>query len=588
MIASPARRARGHSPHAFAALLAVVSAGAALGAAIALDLPLRDPDNAAGPLYVRLPAIVALLVALDVLPRAVVRRRRGLPLAAAMREVLAARWSGPRVRLVIVGLACFYLTYVGYRNLKGFLPFAREGTADAALLALDGAMGFGSAPATLLHVLLGTGIAAHVLSVVYVAFLAFVPLSLGASLVWSRQLRSGYLYVTVLCLNWLLGALSYYLLPSLGPVFAQPELFSALPPTPVSELQAMLESDRRAVLDDPRTSDRVHGIAGFASLHVAIVFSAALVAHLLRLPVVLRAGLWAFLLLTVLATIYFGWHYLVDDAAGLIIGAAAVWLGALATGHSVPLPPRPAWTRAPIGERPSAERVSERRGSLLRVAAAVVAVGLLLAVLIARQGEVVARGNLHPAFDDYEVERVRIGGVELYVDRSSHAGDALTALALLLAAAVLLIAARRLSGPTRRAFQTAGAGASFLAADDLLSAHETIGHNLASLVEIPLVDHPDDAVLAVYAVVAAGFLWRQRALARGTPRGPWLVAGIAAALAVGHDVSPLHLGALEETLEVLAAGAGLIGVIALARTHVRAACREAASTRDPGPVGSRP
>ena len=351
MIASPARRARGRAPHAFAALLAIVSAAAALSAAITLDLPLRDPDNAAGPLYIRLPAIVALLVALDVLPRAVLRRRGGLPFAAAVREVIRSRWSGPRVRLVVVGLGCFYLTYAGYRNLKGFLPFAREGTEDAALLALDGAMGFGSAPSTLLHALLGTGIAAHVLSAVYVAFLAFVPLSLGAALVWCRRLRSGYLYVTVLCLNWLLGALSYYVLPSLGPVFAQPELFAALPPTPVSDLQAMLESDRRAVLEDPRTSDRVHGIAGFASLHVAIVFSAALVCHLLRLPRLVCAGMWAFLLLTVLATIYFGWHYLVDDAAGLVIGGAAVWLGALATGHRVPVPSRPAWTRMPRSAR---------------------------------------------------------------------------------------------------------------------------------------------------------------------------------------------------------------------------------------------
>lgn len=353
MTASLALRGRGRAPHAFAALLAVVSVAAALGAAIALDLPLRDPDNAAGPLYLRLPAIVALLVALDVLPRAVLRRRRGLAMGAAVREVVGSRWSGPRVRLVIVGLACFYLTYAGYRNLKGFLPFAREGTHDAALLALDGAMAFGSAPATLLHALLGTGIAAHVLSTVYLAFLAFVPLSLGAALVWSRRLHSGYLYVTVLCLNWLLGALSYYLLPSLGPVFAQPELFAALPSTPVSELQATLGSDRRAVLEDPRTSDRVHGIAGFASLHVAIVFSAALVAHLLRLPGAVRAGLWAFLVLTALATIYFGWHYLVDDAAGLVIGGAAVWLGALATGHPVPVGPRPSWTRMPRRARGS-------------------------------------------------------------------------------------------------------------------------------------------------------------------------------------------------------------------------------------------
>ena len=352
MYASPARRVRGTSLHLPIALLAVASAGSAVVAAAALDLPLRDPDNAAGPMYVRLPAVVALLMAIDVLPRALARRRAGLRFAQATRDVVLERWSRPRLKLVVVGLVSFYLTYVGYRNLKAFLPFAREGTADEALLALDASLGLGSAPATALHALLGTGIAAHVLSTVYVAFIAFVPVSLGVALVWSRRLRSGYLYVTVLCLNWMLGALSYYLLPSLGPVFAQPQLFADLPATHVTQLQEMLVSDRRIVLGDPQASGPGHGIAGFASLHVSIVFSAALVAHRLGLAPLVRRGLWLFLVLTILATVYFGWHYIVDDVAGLLIGALAVWLGAQATGHQPAAASRPAWRRPPALSTP--------------------------------------------------------------------------------------------------------------------------------------------------------------------------------------------------------------------------------------------
>ena len=347
MKATPVGRLRGYSPHVPATLLAIASAGTAVAVAATLDLPLRDPDNAAGPLYVRLPAIMLLLVALDVLPRAMTRRRGGGRLSRAAREVALERWSAPRVRLLIVGLVSFYLTYVAYRNLKGFLPFAREGTEDTALLALDRAIGFGTAPASILHSWLGTGIAAELLSIVYVAFLLFVPLSLGVALVWSRDLRSGYLYVTVLCLNWLLGALSYYLLPSLGPAFVRPELFAELRVTQVTELQQMLASDRQIVLGDPHASDRVHGIAGFASLHVAIVFSAALVAHVVGLSRSVRGALWVFLVLTVLSTIYFGWHYVVDDVAGLAIGALAVWLGARATGHPVAWTPRPPFSRSP-------------------------------------------------------------------------------------------------------------------------------------------------------------------------------------------------------------------------------------------------
>ena len=61
------------------------------------------------------------------------------------------------------------------------------------------------------------------------------------------------------------------------------------------------------------------GIAGFASLHIAVILTAALVAHLVGAPRLLRIALWVFLGLTTLATVYFGWHYVIDDIAGVAI-----------------------------------------------------------------------------------------------------------------------------------------------------------------------------------------------------------------------------------------------------------------------------
>lgn len=323
------------SPYVPVAALAGAVAALTVALAVAMDLPIRDPDGIAGPAYVRLPLILGLMFLLDVLPRAAWRTRgfRGLP--ESLREVVREHWSGRRVVLVVVGLISFYLTYVAYRNLKSFLPFLRDGTADVALLQLDRAMAFGREPATLLHGLLGTGPAAHILSASYVFFLVFVPISLAAALVWTRDLARGFWYVTALCLNWVLGALSYYVLPSLGPVFARPALFDGLPATGVSSLQDMLWRERLEVLAGPWNTTDVHGIAGFASLHVAIVFTAALLAHLLGLQRFLRYALWIFLGMTLVSTVYFGWHYVIDDLAGLAIGGVAVWLGALATGHDV-------------------------------------------------------------------------------------------------------------------------------------------------------------------------------------------------------------------------------------------------------------
>ncbi len=56
-----------------------------------------------------------------------------------------------------------------------------------------------------------------------------------------------------------------------------------------------------------------------------MLFAAALVAHRSRSHGAVRCGLWAMLGFTMIATVYFGWHYIVDDFAGLFIGAVAVF-----------------------------------------------------------------------------------------------------------------------------------------------------------------------------------------------------------------------------------------------------------------------
>lgn len=311
--------------------LAFGSSVLAVGTALALDLPLRDPDGIAGPAYVRLPAIVIAFFVADVVPRALLRNRGLSGYRGVLSEVVRERWTARRTILVAVGLASFYATYVSYRNLKSALPFVRERLYDGALLDLDRAMLLGNDPSTVLHSLLGTGVSAHVLSAVYLLFLAFVPLSLGAALVWARTARVGAFYVTALSLNWLFGTASYYLVPSLGPVFVRPELFADLPGTGVTALQGTLLETRVEVLADPAAADTIQGIAGFASLHVSIVFTGLLVAYRLGLHGLVRTAMWVFLVTTVLATVYFGWHYVVDDIAGLAIGAFAVWLAARST-----------------------------------------------------------------------------------------------------------------------------------------------------------------------------------------------------------------------------------------------------------------
>jgi membrane-associated phospholipid phosphatase len=315
--------------------VASVSVVAALLATDAAGLPLRDPDHVAGRRLVLVLCLVAVLVVLDILVRAGRRSRTLRPSRMAIERVRRERWTLARGVAVGSALVSFYVTYLAYRNLKSVVPLLRPGELfDRQLADLDRALLGGSDPAALLHALLGTGVQAHVLSGAYMLFFAFIPGTLAFALVFSRNLQAGIFYVTAQSINWLLGAASYFLVPSLGPVYAEPRAFAHLPASGVTQLQQLLLDQRLEFLRDP-VAGTAQSIAAFSSLHVSIFFTAVLAAHLLGLARSLRIGAWVLLGLTIAATIYLGWHYVVDDLGGLVIGAIAVGLARALTGLDV-------------------------------------------------------------------------------------------------------------------------------------------------------------------------------------------------------------------------------------------------------------
>jgi hypothetical protein len=326
----PPRRAYWAGPAIAAVMLVVTLAwGSAYG------LGLRDPDGIIGWRFSFVLMLVGGFVALDVIPRGIVAARTNrTPTWGTLVALARERWPWRRIGFVVGAIVAFYVTYLCYRNVKSYLPLARPEIVDSDLANFERGV-FGTDPSTLIHQLLGTGVSAQVLSTVYLLFLTFVPISVGVALVWSSDRAGGLWWVSVLSLNWVLGVASYFLLPSMGPAFVEPHLFSQLPDTGTASLQAALMEDRRAFVADPVGSGQLQSIAAFASLHVSIVFAGALVAHLLRAPRTLRIAMWAYLGLTFCATIYFGWHYVVDDIAGFAIGFVSVYLGAVMTGWRI-------------------------------------------------------------------------------------------------------------------------------------------------------------------------------------------------------------------------------------------------------------
>ncbi len=205
--------------------------------AIVLDKPLADPEGFLGPSWLRLPLLLLGAFLLDMLPRTLwhsrldPRQMRGI-----VRERVRTHWTRERMTLVVMGLVCFYIIYVSYRNLKSFLPFVMgEDKYDRELHLVDTALFLGYDPSTVLHSLLGTDVLAHPLSAIYLWFLPLVPLALTAWLIWSRNLSYGYWFATSQCVAWTLGTASYYALPTLGPGLEYPWLYDDLAQTPTVE-----------------------------------------------------------------------------------------------------------------------------------------------------------------------------------------------------------------------------------------------------------------------------------------------------------------------------------------------------------------
>lgn len=314
--------------------VAVATTIVALLAANSAGIPFRDPDHVAAGYVLEVGAGIGVLIYLDILIRAGWRGRLPLPERALLGDVWRTRWRGQRLAGVAVGVVSFYATYLAYRNLKGALPLLRPGDIfDTQLARVDQAIFLGNKPQDLLHSLLGTGISTQILSGIYAAFIVFLPLSLGLYLVFSERLSESLLFATALSVNWVLGLASYYLVPSLGPAFTDPVAFSHLPHSEVTNLQQMLWDQRVAFLHRPATGP-LQAIAGFASLHVAMSFTALLGAYLLDLPRRVKNWLWTWLILVAISTVYFGWHFFVDDLAGLAIGAGALGIACLLTGRT--------------------------------------------------------------------------------------------------------------------------------------------------------------------------------------------------------------------------------------------------------------
>jgi hypothetical protein len=323
--ASPDERETGHGFVWRFWIVVVLWAAVVAERSAALGIPVRDPD---GQMFRNRLAKALVFLAVIALVEAVVRARsHGQSRGWSVRNVagvLRERWTRHRLLLVLTGLVGYHVVYLGYRNLKSWNAF--NPLRDDDLLTFDRALFLGHSPWVMLHTLLGQSYAAEALAVVYRSFTYVIVLALVGSLALIPHVRKAYVFLSAATWAWILGTLCYYVLPSLGPYAAVPGEFAGLRHTPITDTQAEYLVERASFLADSSASDAFVSLGAFASLHVGFTTLVFLMARYYGLRRISRI-LAVYLAAVILATVYFGWHYVLDDIAGVLLALAAVQLG---------------------------------------------------------------------------------------------------------------------------------------------------------------------------------------------------------------------------------------------------------------------
>jgi hypothetical protein len=200
--------------------------------------------------------------------------------------------------------------------------------------------------------------------------------------------------------------------------------------------------------------------------------------------------------------------------------------------------------------------------------------GALLAVIALRGHLYSVQGPVDVPYPAGKVTEVRVlDAVSVKVDGEPRPGPSVLgaiALFMLATASFMTFAALRTASAERRVTRfwlIAAAGLAVAASDELFAVHESIGHNLPVLADLPGVKRPDDLLMLLYLPGALVFAWWFRDVLR--EHRPTLVCMSAAiacfGLSAACDLASVHA---EEWFELLAGLWVATGLAALMRRHL--------------------
>jgi hypothetical protein len=144
-------------------------------------------------------------------------------------------------------------------------------------------------------------------------------------------------------------------------------------------------------------------------------------------------------------------------------------------------------------------------------------------------------------------------------------------------------AALRISGRRGRLIAFYGliaAGLAYAGLDELFAIHESIGHNLRFLADLPGVNRPDDVVIAAYLIPVAAFGYFFRDVLLGNRHAALALAGGVAFFAVSAAGDLAGSKNAEEIAELCSGICIATGLGLLMYAHMRRNLRPAAEVSD--------
>ncbi|WP_181182228.1 MULTISPECIES: phosphatase PAP2 family protein [unclassified Mesorhizobium] len=253
-------------------------------------------------------------------------RRPASPLSY-LAEIMAARGLGAIAVAfgTTVGVAAFW-------TFKYHIPDIVPFYADPLLANLDATLHFGD-PWRLLHAIIPAGAMPMLVIIYFPVWLFLYFAAITSAALCSEPLRTRYMFafaVTTIGLGTVMAAL----LASVGPIFYDAffggdrfaDLRAALGQSDAAR-PVLAIADRLYSAHMHGAKDVFVGISAMPSIHVAMATLNALFFSQLNRRLGYIA--WGFAALTLLCSVYFGWHYAVDGYVS-ILAVALIWR---ITGH---------------------------------------------------------------------------------------------------------------------------------------------------------------------------------------------------------------------------------------------------------------